>query len=207
MPLNRLEAFSDGVFAIVITVLVFNLQIPTPADESARALVDALLDQWPVYLGYALSFVLIGSTWVNHHQMLRYIVRADHTLLMLNVLLMMWTAVIPFTTALMAEFLRIPGQQNIGAAVFGGSYAVGGVFYNLLWWYAVWARHTDPALLPAQLKRITLRYFFGPTSYFLGAVLALFSVVLGLLVYVLPTLLYVLPDWSARQGEVRNGAD
>ena len=87
----RTEAFSDGVFAIAITLLVIEIGVPHLGDEpEGTTLVGALMDRWPSYLGYVISFLVIGTVWANHHNRFRFIVRSDHVLLLLNTLFLMW---------------------------------------------------------------------------------------------------------------------
>ncbi|MDQ2741004.1 MAG: TMEM175 family protein, partial [Chloroflexota bacterium] len=101
---DRLLAFSDGVFAIAITLLVLDLHQPTVA----HGLLGALLQEWPAYLSYALSFLIIGIIWAQHHAMFRSIRRTDHLFLLINVVFLMWIAVLPFPTALLAKYLDSP---------------------------------------------------------------------------------------------------
>lgn len=98
---TRLEAFSDGVFAVAITLLVLDLRVPR--DAQPGGLGHALNDLWPNYASYVVSFFIIGIIWVNHHAMLGFIRRVDRTLLFLNLLLLLFIALIPFPTALLAE--------------------------------------------------------------------------------------------------------
>jgi len=107
---SRIEAFSDGVFAIAITLLVLTLQVP----DVHGGLWHALLDEWPQFAGYLTSFAIIGIMWVNHHSMFRMIVRSDRILLFLNLLLLLWTALLPFPTNLIARYL---GDGGADAAV------------------------------------------------------------------------------------------
>jgi uncharacterized membrane protein len=104
----RLEAFSDGVFAIAITLLVLNIRVPLASELNGQTLFDALLQQWPAYLAYVVSFVTILLMWVGHHNMFTFIYRIDHTFLLLNGLLLMGIAVVPFPTGLLAEYLPKP---------------------------------------------------------------------------------------------------
>jgi hypothetical protein len=100
---GRLEAFSDGVFAIAITLLV--LEIAVPHVEHDASLTNALLDLWPSYFGYAVSFITIGVMWINHHHMFKDIERVDHGLLALNLLLLICISFVPFPTAVLAEYV------------------------------------------------------------------------------------------------------
>jgi len=119
MSTGRLEAFSDGVIAIAITLLVLDIKVPAPGDES---LAHALGQMWPNYAAYVISFLTIGVIWINHNAMLRRAARADHTTLVLNLLLLMFVAALPFTTALMSEYLRESDGQHLAAAVYGASF-------------------------------------------------------------------------------------
>ncbi len=119
MSKARVEAFSDGVIAVAITLLALDLHVPDPAQPGTLA--RHLGEQWPHYAAYVVSFVTIGIIWINHHAMLRRLRAVDHTILTLNLLLLMTIVVLPFTTALMAEYLKASHGQNLAAAVYGGS--------------------------------------------------------------------------------------
>ena len=102
MRTDRTETFSDGVFAIAITLLVLEIRTPVHSED----LWHDLGQLWPSYVGFVVSFFTIGVIWVNHHSQFERFVRADRTLLFLNLLLLFWVAFIPFPTALVAEYLR-----------------------------------------------------------------------------------------------------
>src|SRR5436190_24055036 len=114
---TRLEAFSDGIFAIAITLLI--LEVRAPEAHDPRGLWRALGAQWPSYAGYALSFLIIGIMWSNHSHIFRLIRRADHMLGMINLLLMMTIAFLPYPTAVLA--------RNVGDAATCGPATV---FYS-----------------------------------------------------------------------------
>lgn len=107
----RVEAFSDGVFAIAITLLILNVQVPSP---SAGHLLAALARQWPTYVSFLISFAFIGIMWVNHHRLFNHIRRCDNTLMFLNLLLLLGVAVVPFPTALLAAHYSTPGADGRG---------------------------------------------------------------------------------------------
>src|SRR5262249_56020036 len=102
---GRLETFSDGVFAIAITLLVLNLRAPLEAELKGGDLFAGLGPQWPTYLAYVASFAFILVLWINHHQLFGLIGRADHPLMLFNGLLLMLIAALPFTTSLLAQYL------------------------------------------------------------------------------------------------------
>jgi uncharacterized membrane protein len=121
MSTNRVEAFSDGVFAIAITLLV--LEIHVPEAGSGEHLARALICQWPSYAAYAISFLTIGIIWINHHVMIGRLQIVDHSVLIWNLLLLMCVG-LPFTTALMAAYLKGSEGEALAAAVYSGSFMV-----------------------------------------------------------------------------------
>ena len=116
LPKNRLEAFSDGVLAIVITILVLELEIPTGAGPDG--LLHALGEEWRSYLGYLISFVFVGGLWVAHSNATRLIDRGDPLLFRLTLLWLLFVSLIPFATALMTSFLGKSGAET-AVAVYG----------------------------------------------------------------------------------------
>lgn len=120
MSTNRLEAFSDGVFAIAITLLVLEIHVPEPG--SGESLGRELLAQWPSYAAFVVSFLTIGIIWINHHAMVRRLRIADHSILVWNLLLLMTVSALPFTTALMAAYLKEGQGESLAAAVYSGSF-------------------------------------------------------------------------------------
>jgi uncharacterized membrane protein len=165
---DRLEAFSDGVFAIAITLLVLEIKVP-----SGESLGLGLLHLWPSYLAYAISFIVIGAIWINHHAIFGWIVRADHKLLLLNTLHLMFIAFVPFPTAVLAEALHNRAGQDIATAFYAGTLTVIGVLVTGMWWYAASRRellHGD--ISPEAAKVIGKRFLIGPTGYGLATALA-----------------------------------
>jgi uncharacterized membrane protein len=119
MTTSRMEAFSDGVFAIAITLLVLEIRVPAPGSDG---LGHALLAQWPSYAAFVVSFLTIGIIWINHHAMVRRLRIADHSILIWNLLLLMTVSALPFTTALMAAYLKESDGESLAAAVYSGSF-------------------------------------------------------------------------------------
>jgi uncharacterized membrane protein len=193
---GRLEAFSDGVFAIAITLLVLNLHVPLEGELSSGDLFAALGPQWPTYLAYVASFVFILVMWINHHQLFQLIGRANHPLMLFNGLLLMLIAAVPFTTALLAEYMRSSSKLNQREAVlvYNGLYIVIAIIYNVLWRYAAHERRLlDEAAHPAQVKRITDAYRLGPLSYIAALLLALVNIPASLLLNLLLAVYFALP--------------
>lgn len=174
----RVEAFSDGVFSIAITLLVLELRVPSAGDLTSRGLSlgEALLRQWPSFLGYVTSFATILVMWVNHHRLFTLIRRTSSLFLYLNGLLLLAVAFVPFPTAVLAAHLEDAGSRT-AAAVYAGTFFAIAIFYNLLWRYA----SADNRLLGRSIResdrdRITRRYRIGPTAYLIAFLLAFVSV-------------------------------
>jgi len=156
----RVEAFSDGVFAIAITLLILDVHVP-PA--SSGHLASALARQWPTYFAFLISFAFIGIMWVNHHRLFNHIRRCDNALMFLNLLLLLGVTVVPFPTALLAAHYSA-GDRTTAAAVFNGTYVVIAIFFNLLWFHAVKSGLLDSAAIESA-GGISRRYGIGPLSY------------------------------------------
>jgi uncharacterized membrane protein len=178
---TRLEAFSDGVFAIAITLLVLDLKVPKPAELGDRSLWSVLRDQWPAFLAYFTSFATILVMWVNHHVLFGRIRRSDQMFLFLNGFLLLFVAFVPFPTALLAQYLREtdrrPGDAHTAAAVYAGTYVILAIAFNLLWHYAARGRRLLARDLPeARIREITRQYAPGIPVYGVAVALAFVSV-------------------------------
>src|SRR5690349_9477079 len=169
---SRLEAFSDGVFAIAATLLVLEIGV---SEADAHHLGQALLDLWPSYLAYATSFITIGIIWMNHHTCVETMRRVDRTFLFLNLLLLMTVSFLPFPTKLVAEHLQGPGEQ---AAVYAYSatFVVMAVLYNVWWRYASTNRRLIADTVPEQrLRAITHAFNPGVPIYVITLLVAIVS--------------------------------
>src|SRR6266700_2397115 len=142
MSTGRAEAFSDGVFAVAITVLVFGLRLPGPR-PGCTVMTCQLLAAWPQYFAYVVSFLTIGIMWMNHHTILAHVERVDRPLLVLNLLLLMGVVAIPFPTALVAGHLTGPHESggSVAAVIYGLVMIVISLCYNAIWEYLV--RHAE----------------------------------------------------------------
>ena len=175
MTKARLEAFSDGVFAIAITLLVLEIKVPSPDGE--HSLGHGLLELWPSYAGFTVSFITIGIIWVNHHAVFATVQSVDRPLLFKNLLLLLAVSFIPFPTAVMAEYLRAENGENLAAAFYAGSFFVMGVAFRQIWPDAArnWASRIGPAL-----------YLAAAAVAFLNAYLSLAICAALALYYALP---------------------
>ena len=168
METTRLEAFSDGVFAIAITLLILEIKVPPLAD-----LGHGLLQLWPSYLAYSISFVVIGAIWINHHAMFGWIDRVDQKLMLLNTLHLMFIAFLPFPTAVLAEALHARTEQTTATAFYGGTLTVIGVLVTVMWSYAASRRELlSASVSPARAKAIGRQFLIGPSGYAVATVLA-----------------------------------
>src|SRR5258706_29140 len=147
--LDRIGAFSDGVFAFAITLLILSIRIPHPSDPDAnRGLLTLLIDEWRSYLAFVLSFMLVGINWANHRVMFGTFARADHTLVWLNLLyLMLGVALMPVPTAVLGAWLGSPKNQVVAAVFYGAAATIGGLPCNILSWdWGYVAQLTSPPL-------------------------------------------------------------
>ena len=199
---TRLEAFSDGVFAIAITLLILEIKVPTGAETQDHGLWRALLERWPSYVGYVISFVTIGIMWVNHHALFKYISRVDRALLLANLLLLMTVSFLPYPTAVLAEHLPDADSRTEAAVFYGGTLVVIAISFNVLWW-AARGRHR---LIGADahaggMRTITFRYGVGPVSYGIATAVALLSVWASLAIHLGLALMYALSERRVDGGE------
>ncbi len=206
---NRIEAFSDGVFAIALTLLILNVKVPEPESiNSEAALQHVLLAQWPAYLSFALSVVIIGIYWVAHHGIFHYVRRADRPLFWLNIFFLLCVTFIPFPTALLGEF----SQYQTSVVIYGASLAVTGVALDLIRWYATSRNRLVDADFDVHLNRAgRRRNLTGPFIYAIAILISFLpihiysfsSLQICLALYVLVPILYILPGrvddfWSGR---------
>ncbi len=175
MSTTRLEAFSDGVIAVAITLLVLNIDLPSLSP--GESLAEGLGRQWPVYAAYVVSFMTIGIIWINHHVMLGRLREADRTILFLNLLLLMSIAILPFATKLMAAYLRHSSGQHLAAAIYSGSFLIMGLLFAALNAHILLVKH--PKLkqeMPLQRRRLILaRSVVGVVPYAIATAVAVVS--------------------------------
>jgi uncharacterized membrane protein len=196
MTTSRLEAFSDGVFAVAVTLLVLDIRPPADA-ETSNGLWRALGDLWPHYAAYAVSFLIIGIVWVNHHAVMGLIARVDRGLSFLNLLLLMTVALIPFATALLAEYLTHGEPQHAAAAAYSIVITLMGVAFGALWIYASRdGRLLVPGFPREELPRVTRRFVLGTPVYVATIGIAFISAPACLVAHAIVAVYYAL----ARRG-------
>lgn len=185
---SRIEAFSDGVFAIAITLLILDVHVPTIAQGPLSA---ALRRQWPTYVAYLISFAFIGIMWVNHHRLFNHIRKSDNGLMFLNLLLLLGVTSVPFPTALLAAHYYAPGR-TLAAGIFNGTYLVIAIFFNVLWRHVVRKELLDDATR-ASANAITRQYGLGPICYLVCFALTWVSVTLSLVANIALAVFFAIP--------------
>lgn len=166
----RLEAFSDGVMAIAITLLI--LHIAVPPLSAGETLADAILRLWPSYLAYLVSFSTILVMWLHHHTLFRIIVRVDHRLLLINGLLLLLITFVNFPTAVLADYAQTPHRET-AAAFYNGTFVLLAVAFLWLWRSAsANFRLLDRTVDPAFVASITRSYSLGPAVYLIAFLVA-----------------------------------
>lgn len=188
---NRIEALTDGVFAIAMTLLVLDIKVPElhPPLETAQ-LPLKLVALWPNFLSYLISFLILGVYWVGHHFQLSFIRRVDRPLLWINILFLLWVALVPFSTALLSEY----SKTRVAIAIYGLNLIAVGLTLALQWWYATTeTRHVDPDIHPNLVRRAMRRTLMAPLVYVVAIALSLVRTELSLILYALVPLLYILP--------------
>ena len=175
MDTGRLEAFSDGVFAVAITLLALNLVIGGPGPHQPT-LAAKLADHWPAFAAYAVSFATIGIIWVNHHTLFKNFSEIDRTLLFVNLLLLFFVVSIPFATSTIAAYLRAAdGNASLAAAIYQGVFVGMSISFTLLFWWGIRREHLQIALTPELARRATIRFGIGNLGYIVGIGIAFVS--------------------------------
>jgi len=186
---TRLVAFSDAVFAITITLLV--LEIKPPTDDSD--LLHGLLELWPSYLAYAVTFLFIGQVWANHHVMFDHIRAADRVVLLLNTLLLMVVAFLPFATSVLAGAFRSGEGERTAVVFYGIVFDLTALTFNAVWHYARRHQLISDALDPAGATAIARRFQLALVWLAVGAALGAVLPVLGVVVIAAFNAYYWLP--------------
>jgi uncharacterized membrane protein len=198
MSVGRLEAFSDGVLAIVITLLILDVKVP---ESASGELGRELAHQWPQYAAYLTSFLIVGIIWLNHHAVVQLLSRADHGVQVHNLLLLLPVSVLPWPTAVLAEYLRdgTAGDQRVAVLLYGVTSSLMAVAFNLFWRYLL--RHDElrrPEATRESLAVRNRRFNIGLLSYPVATLVGLVSVPLFLVLMFGLAVLYLLPTPEVR---------
>jgi uncharacterized membrane protein len=189
MSSGRLETFADGVFAIAATLLILN--VDTQIQSGDRGLAAQLLHIWPSYIGYAVSFLTIGIIWANHHTLMNQIGQVDRRFLLLNVLLLLCVAFIPFPTRLVAENIRTD-VARAAALTYGITLTATAVMFSGVWFYAAIGRRLiRPDADTRTVTGITRSYLPGPWIYLAATLVALANPTASVILFGAIALFYV----------------
>jgi uncharacterized membrane protein len=187
MPKNRLEAFSDGIFAFAATLLILNLTV-----FDNQPLGPQLLHIWPSYAAYVVSFITIGIIWSNHHLVMHQIAHVNRFFLMISVLFLMFIAFIPFPTRLLALHIFRDEGATAAALAYGITLTGTAALFNVLWRYAAWNRRLIRQDADERVvEGITRSYVLGPVSYGIATILALVNPAISAAMYAAIALFYV----------------
>ena len=199
MDSGRLEAFSDGVFAVAITLLALNLAIGGPVPHEL-VLGARLREHWPAFAAYAISFTTIGIIWVNHHALFKSFSQIDRTLMFVNLLLLFFVVSIPFATSTIAAYLRAGnGDASLAAALYLGVFEGMSVAFTLVFWRAIRRAHSQVAFTPQQARQATIRFGIGNLGYIAGIGIAFVSAPASLAISGLVAVYYIFEHTPARE--------
>jgi uncharacterized membrane protein len=159
---GRLEALSDGVFAIAVTLLVLEISVP---DGSEDDLFGAVLDQWPSYLGYVAAFSTIGVVWIIHSAITEYLDRVDAAFVRLNLLLLMLVSFLPFPTRLLAEYLGEDDAARVASTAFGLTLLAVAILVAVVWRYALVRGLLRADVDDEEIRTLTIRLTPGLGGY------------------------------------------
>ena len=173
----RVEAFSDGVFAIAITLLILEIRVP-PAG-GAGGLWAGLLALWPSYVAFLLSFFVVLVMWVNHHELMRLVRVVTYPLLFANGLLLLTVTFVPFPTAVLAQHLATP-EAKVAVAFYCGTFVVNSLGWGLVFATMVRGRLFHAGVDAGTIRRVRRAYLVGPLVYVAATLVALRQPLLGL---------------------------
>ena len=192
---QRLEAFSDGVFAIAITLLILEIRVPHVGEGGEHtSLATALFQLWPSYGAYLLSFVMIGIYWVNHHAFMRLFTRTDHGFNLLHIFFLMCISFLPFPTAVLAEYLTNAEQWHTAVSLYALGLLLPAFSWFLVWLYGSYKyRLLDSRLDPTYIGFLNRQYLLSNGLYSLALLLSLWNTTVSLSICIGLTFLYLLP--------------
>jgi uncharacterized membrane protein len=188
---GRIEAFSDGVFAIATTLLI--IEIGVPDVHGGGDLTDKLLDLWPQYLAYALSFLTIGVYWANHHSLFRLFHTTDHYFLMLNVVFLMTIAFLPFPTAVVGDYLKDSAHRDEAMHFYAIGFILPATTWFIVWMYARYRGLLDPDLDPKYCEYLTRQYALSQVPYWAALGVSFISAWAAMAIIIGLAALYALP--------------
>ena len=199
-----MEAFSDGVFAIAITLLVLEIGLPPNASED---LLAAILAQWPSYLAFAVSFSTIGAIWIAHSAITEHLDRADPNLLRLNLLLLLVVPFLPFPTRLLAEHIEFRDAERVAVTIYGLWLLFASAMLSVLWRYALHAKLISDTSKDEEIQLLTRRLTPGLAGYLVLLATGLVVPFVAVVGYLAIAIFFLVPTRTLRAVRKRNGRD
>ncbi len=198
MGIERVEAFSDGVFGVAVTLLVLNIQIPHLANAQASDVINELLKQWPVYLSYFITFMSMGAVWIGHHRTFKMYRTADSTLQLLNIFFLMFVTLVPFSTAFFAEYIQQDTTIRLAVILYNVHWMILGLLNVVIWRYARRANLLKSDIDPARLREISASFGLKGVqgtaiAIVIGLIVAIFAPQVTVAMSLLITFLYMRP--------------
>lgn len=187
----RMNAMSDGVFAIVITLMVFEVKIPDVALERvAQDLGLALLKIVPEFFTVSLAFVILGIYWVGHNNVFLHVLKHDRLMLWLNIVFLLSMTWVPFSSALLVRY----SDAQVSTVLYALNLIIGGVLLDLIWWYATFNRHLMcDTVKPSLIRSFHSRILTGPAIYLLAIGVSFFSLLAAKILFGIAILYYLVP--------------
>lgn len=196
MSNSRFEALSDGVFAIVMTLLVIEIKIPELSNASSAEIRQRMYENIPHFISFATSFLVIGVIWINHHVLFHFLKKVNRTSLILNLFLLMLIAFIPYSSALIGKYMHI--KETV--VFYGFTMVAVGLTYNVLWLYI--ARQylmSDTSVSNSNINKITVWSLSYPASYFIATLTALINIYIALVLFVAIPVFFLFPSYVDKQ--------
>lgn len=203
MDRSRLEAFSDGVIAVAITLLALDL---TVEGYGHGPLIHQLYDKWPSFLAYLISFFMIGIIWVNHHALVRQITKVDRTLLFLNLVLLLFVVLIPFSTSTMADyFTRHDWDTQVAMMIYGGVFLGMSIGFSAMFEWTLHGQRVYQPLAPERHWPARVRFVGGALVYVVAILIALISDVASFALIALTAVYYIFERTPSAPGAPKDG--
>jgi uncharacterized membrane protein len=190
---SRVETFSDGVFAIAITLLIIEIKVPT-GTELNNGLFQALLNKWPNYLAFFIGFFTVLVCWINHHHAFLHIKKCTQGFCLVNAVVLFVVGFVPYPTAVLAEFIG-KNESRTAVQLFGVTYILMALSYRFLWGYAKRYHLTDPDVSDKYKKAVLRMYDIGVVHTIITFIISFWSVPISLVLYVFLFSMFLFPIW------------
>ena len=188
MKSNRIETLSDGIFAIVMTLLVLEIKVPRVDLTHGESLLTSVISLYPHFISYIISFIMLGIYWIGHHNQMHYIKKVDRTFLWLNLSFFLTISMIPFSAALLGEYPK----EQLSILIYGLNLILSGMMLYLIWNWAV-SKKLTIKITPKFRRFVNTRILLAPIIYSLALVVSFINLSLSFLLFFIPILFYILP--------------